>query len=253
MTTALTKTNAATGLTQYASGAAALVQAATSAGVAGSVGKRLSHSGKTGEWRLNTEAVDCGSEFFFDMLGARIQWLAWKDNKPIANHTEKLIGGAPLPAETDLEDHWGGRRKGSDGWQKNLIFDLVDPNTGEQYEVSLKADHERRPAPRLITEYANKSKVNKDGEGNEMWPVVEIGNSPFFSKQANDTLHSPTLKIVDWVTIAEVDALRDAVKEAASGMGAYEDTKAEAKEPEPAPEPEQEVAPRPARRTGRRV
>lgn len=253
MSTELIKRAANTGLTALATGADALMQAATSAGVAGASGKRLSHSGKTGEWKLAGQLVDEGKAFVFDMLGVRIQWMAWKDQKPVANLTEKLIGGNPLPAEVDLEDYWGGRKKGSDGWQKNLVFDIIDADTGEQFEVNLKADSDYRPACRLITEYANKVKVQKDEAGDDKMPIIEIGDNKFFAKAANEWLHAPTLKIVDWISQTEVSQIIEAGEVArgqAGDMGAYADeAPAAVAEPESAPA----TRPAPAVRTGRRV
>lgn len=253
MSTELIKRAANTGLTALATGADALMQAATSAGVAGSSGKRLSHSGKSGEWKLAGQLVDEGKAFIFDMLGVRQQWIAWKDQKPVSNITEKLIGGNPLPAEVDLEDFWNGRKKGSDGWQKNLVFDIIDADTGETFEVTLKADSSYRPACRLITEYATKVKAQKDEAGDDKMPIIEIGDSKFFAKAANEWLHAPVLTIVDWVSqteVAQIVEAGEASRGEAGNMGDYAD---EASAAVAEPESATAARPAPAVRTGRRV
>lgn len=247
---------AAGGLAAIASGAlAAFATATTSAGMSGTVGKRLTHSGKTGEWKCAGQPVDVGKTYIFDMLGVRQQWMAWKDSRPVHNITEKLIGGAPLPAEEDLPDFWNGRPKGSDGWQKNLVYDIYDPETGETFEVTLKADSEYRPACRLNKEFATKGATRIDENGDPPLPVVEIGDSTFFSKAANENLHAPVLTIVEWMSRAEVDAILDQVAEAegepevAGDYGDYDDPSPE----EQAAAAPEERRPAPARRTGRRV
>lgn len=250
MSTELIKKATNAGLSALAGGAAALVAAANSAGVAGTSGKRLTHSGRTGEWKCSMQPVDEGKTFIFDMMGVRQQWMAWKDQRPINHFTEKLLGGQPLPAEEDLPDHWNGRQKGSDGWQKNLVFDIYDPDTGDTLEVSLKGDKESRPACKLITEFGTKAKAHRDENGAEMLPVVEIGDSTFFSKVANETFHSPTLKIVGWVSQAEVDALLSTAA-ADAGDDAPDATADEA--PSASSVSADEQRPAPARRTGRRI
>lgn len=255
--TSLIKQAANTGLSALTTNPlAAFATATTSAGVSGTVGKHVTHSGKTGEWKCAGQPVDEGKTFIFDMLGVRHQWMAWKDQRPVHNITEKLLGGNPLPDEVDLPDFWNGRRKGSDGWQKNLVYDIYDPETGETFEITLKADSEYRPACRLNKEYQNKAAARLDATGMPPLPVIELGDSTFFSKVQNETFHAPTLTIVDWMTREEVDAILEQAAINAGEAGAEDAGAVDAgSADDTASQGSAQDAdrPPPARRVGRRV
>lgn len=229
------------GLSVLANGNA-LLDAANKEGV--SNGALLRHSGITGQWMFKGQPVDVGATFIFDVWKVRAQWMAWKANKPIEQHNATITNGEHLPELVDLPDHWGGNPQNSDGWVKNLVFDIVDADTGEVGECSLKGDQPWRPAWKLVKEFGEKVKVHLDDQGAPMLAIVEIGDSTFKAK-SGQMLHSPTLKLVDWITQAEVDEITVASE--------GEDASDEA--PEEVPLPETKVTARPAAavRTGRRV
>lgn len=242
MTTDLITRAQGTGLTALANGNA-LIDAANKEGV--SSGALLRHSGVTGQWMLKGQPVDVGATFAFDVWKVRAQWMAWKNNKPIEQHNATITNGEQLPDLVDLPDHWNGNPQNSDGWVKNLVFDIIDLNTGETAECSLKGDSPWRPAWKLVKEFGEKVKVNCDENGQPKLAIVEVGDSTFKAK-SGQMLHSPTLKLVDWVSQAEVDDI------IATAEGA--DTSSD-EAPEPAPEQKPAATSRPAAavRTGRRV
>lgn len=247
MTNALIERAASTGLTALA-GANILLDAANKEGA--SSGSLLRHSGMTGQWTLKGQAVDVGATYAFNVWKVRAQWMAWKSNKPVDQINATLTNGEALPEEADLQDHWGPSRQGTDGWVKNLVFDIVDLNTGEVAECTLKGDAGWRPAWKIVREYGEKVKTHTDANGSPMFAIIEIGDSTFKAK-SGQMLHSPTLKIVDWISQEEIDA----ITMAAEGAEAEAEAEVEAVTAQaPAAQVSQVSArPAPAVRTGRRV
>lgn len=210
MTTELITRAQGTGLTALAA-SNPLLDAANKEGV--SSGALMRHSGITGQWLLKGQPVDPGATFAFDVWKVRVQWMAWKNNKPIEQHNATFANGEQLPDVVDLTDHWDGNPQNSDGWVKNLVFDIVDLNTGETAECTLKGDNPQRPAWKLVRECGEKIRTHPDYPNNPPYAVVEIGDRTFKAK-SGQTLHSPTLALVDWISQAEIEAIMMAAESA---------------------------------------
>lgn len=220
-------------------------KAADDAGV--SSGKRLNFNGKSGEWSVGKNPTDDGHVFAFDMYNARYVWTAWKAKKPVEMRTYSIVGGERVPDVSELTDHWGDAKRGTDGWSKGILLTAVDPDVGEDLDATFKADSPYRPILRLLKEFGEKFVVNLDDNNQPKIPLIEIGSDSFISKQSDEKLYAPVLNIVGWISVSELDAIREA-SEAAEGV-------AEAVSA-PAPAPKSVMAPagvKPALRVGKRV
>lgn len=196
-------------------------------------GSYLSFSGRTGLWKIKGQDVDEGTCFAFHILHCQKGVRAWKNDKVVEQHWTPFVNGDPLPEE--LTDHWkNGKEKNSDGWQECIKIDIRDLEGGPQMDFTLPSDKPWRPVWRLIKEFGDKAKLNKDDAGQYKIPVIEIGSELVNGKSGN--FFSPKLTIVDWITEAD---MADRVQEFVAAHGGDEVEEAEiveevAKTPPPA-------------------
>jgi hypothetical protein len=162
-------------------------------------GQYISFSGKTGRWAIKGQEVDPGTCFAFHMLACQKGWRAWKNEKPVEQIWSNFVNGEPLPAEKDLTNHWpNGKEHTTDGWQSVIKIDIRDLEGGPQMDLTLPSEKPWRPVWRLIKEFGDKAKLNRDDKGQYKIPVVEIGTEQVKGKSG--TFFAPTFKIVDWLS-----------------------------------------------------
>lgn len=242
----LTKVQAR-GLAAFAGSDNPFTKAADHAGV-GTGGQRLNFNGRNGGWFVGKDALDDGTELAFDMMSSKWVWTAWKAKRPVETLTYSIIDGELPPPEETLTNHWIDGKKNSEGWQKGIMIKVTNPETGEDFETTLKAETPYRPINRLLREFGEKVKANLDDAGEPKVPLIEIGTTSFETK-GGDTVYAPVLELKGWVTREELDTVREAAVRAEAGdMGAYEEEVEVAKK---APPPSAAV--RPATRIGKRV
>lgn len=245
MTNNLATTTGGRGLTAFAGGVNPFKQAADDAGV--SSGKRLNFNGKTGGWSIGQSPVDDGTVLAFDLWNAKYVWTAWKSKKPVESRMYSIVNGEVPPNADQLPDHWIGGKKNSEGWQLGILVKVVDPDVGDELETTLKADNPWRPILKMLAEYGTKMKANMDEEGNFKIPLITIGTTSFETKDG-DTVYAPTLELTDWISIAEMDTIREASETAAAGE--YVEEVAAPAQTKAAPVT---AGPKPALRVGKRV
>jgi len=234
------------GLTAFAGGVNPFSQTAADAGV--SSARRLNFNGKTGVWSVGKEDVDDGAVLAFDLWNAKYVWTAWKSKKPVETHYFSIVNGEkPTPVD-QLTNHWAEGKKNSDGWQLGIMVKTVDPNVGEEMDTTFKADTPWRPILKLLAEYGSKMKTHLDEAGGFKIPLIEIGTDKFETKDG-DTAYAPTLRLADWISVAEMDAIKEAAESALAGDEAEDVQEAVTQEPVRAPA----SAPKPALRIGKRV
>lgn len=245
MSNELTKA-ASRGLTAFASGDNPFTRAADHAGV-GSGGQRLNFNGRNGGWFVGKDALEDGTELAFDMIYSKWVWTAWKAKRPVETLSYSILDGELPPPEELLTNHWVDGKKNSEGWQKGIMVKVINPETGEQYETTLKAETPYRPVNRLLREFGEKVKANLDDNGEPMIPLVEIGTTSFETK-GGDTVYAPVLELKGWASREELDSITAAADRAVAGdLGAYEEeVQVATKAPPPA-------ATKPALRIGKRV
>lgn len=210
---------------------------------------RLRFSGNTGIWQIGKEPVENGYQFVFNVMEVARGWVAWKNNKPVDQKWASVMKREALPRdESELPDHWDGvprgkRPKETDGWAYVVKFLVADPNNGITYELTLPGDGNYRPANRLIKQYGQQFKFHPDGVGGFKMPIIEIDSESFDGRGGKK--YSPILKVVDWISEAEMTQLASEMEEskepekqitsetaAAAPKG---DTRVEKKAEEPAP------------------
>lgn len=202
MSNALTTTSAAKGLLSIVNAEADAFAAAANelgANIAGFFG----FSGNTGEWKYKGQIIEHGSHIAINPEQMRKGYVCWKDGKPVDRLVEKILGGAKLPMKTELFDH-GPYANKNDGWTELVELPVKFLDTGEEADISLSSAGGRNALLRLGSEWATKSKMNLDEDGNRKVAIVEIGAQGFKPKDAPGTKYAPVLKIVDWVSVAEL-------------------------------------------------
>jgi hypothetical protein len=245
MSTELAKA-AATGIAAFTGGANPFTKAADHAGVSTGA-QRLNFNGRNGGWFIGREALEDGTELAFDMLGAKWVWTAWKGKRPVETLTYSILDGETPPPEETLVNHWIDGKKNTDGWAKGIIVKVINPENGETYETTLKAETPYRPVMRLLREFGEKMKANLDDNGDFMVPLIEIGTTDFETK-SGDVVYAPVLELIGWATREELDTVTEASARAEAGdLGSYEEETQAAKKAAPA------ASTKPALRIGKRV
>lgn len=185
-------------------------------------------SGNTGEWKFNGQIYEHGTAVAINPGEMRKGFVCWKGGKPIARVVERIIpnpGEAPvrLPHKSELKDH-GPYDSANDGWTELVELPVRFLDTGTEADISLSSKGGRRALLALGAEWATKSKMNLDDDGQKMIAIVEIGANSFKPKDSPGLKWAPSFKIIAW---EPADAL------AAHLAGEGDDDG----EPEPAPSP----------------
>jgi hypothetical protein len=233
----------------YAAGANPWAEAAR--GV--ETGAYLKFNGNDGIWSFGQDDDELPekSRVVGDMESMAFGWTCWVDSNVEEEVYVAVVEGKP-PMEHELNDH--GPYNQDDGWRESSSLSLVLESYGEDDQDEAvgtamlwksSTGGQVRQVKKLSGAYGRLF-AQHPGE----YPIIELGAESYVpkNKKHGKIKWSPTLKIVGWMTAAELEGL-------SGGAGAEDDDDFE--EPTtakrlPAPVEEEEEAPAPAPR-GRRA
>lgn len=170
-----------------------------------STGAFLKYSGDTGRYTYKGTEVEHGTRLAFNVLSAKKGWICWKDGKPVEQVMVEIMSGERIPSEESLKDH--GPYKQGDGWRQQLSVVVRSLEGGDQMDFNLSNISGRNAMGAVIQEFGAKMGMFVDDNGEPKVPIVEIGAQSFSPKDASGKKWAPVLKIVDWKTQAELNAL----------------------------------------------
>lgn len=170
-------------------------------------GAFLKFSGNTGEFQYKGQTIEHGSVFAFNMTEMRKGWICWKDSKPVDQKMSLVLSTERVPDKHELPDH--GPYKEGEGWAEQIGVPVRDLEGGEQLEINLSNISGRNALIRLASDYGTKVRMNIDDKGQPKIPLVEVSASSFTSKNFPGTKWAPQFKIVDWMSIDELNTLAE--------------------------------------------
>lgn len=187
-------------------------------------GAFMRQNGNTGNWIIGDQDDSEGGTFLFDLMGSKAGWLGFTgDNKPVRGPEVLLRSGEPLPKHPADDDDIR--------WNKQLRIMCIDPDTGDEFLLSDKADNERRPIWKLLALYGKKMAMHQDKRGYKM-PLVTFSSRSFSmeipetdangkTRKIKVTKFAPLYEITDWLSLDEVDRIRSGEMEEAPDVKEY--------------------------------
>jgi hypothetical protein len=213
-------------------------------------GSYLKFNGNDGRWSFGQDDEDLpvGSRAIADMETLAFGWTCWVESNVEEEIFVTVASGQKPPAEHELTDH--GPYDDDDGWRESASLSLIlesygdddqDEAVGTQLLWKSSTGGQVRQIRKMTGAYG---RVFSQHPGE--FPVIELGAESYApkNKKHGKLKWSPVLKIVGWMTAAEVEGL-------AGGFGDDDREEPVAKtKPKnlPAPEPEEEDEPAPAPR-----
>lgn len=214
----------------------------------------------TFSYGADDEPLDLGTKLAVNMRSYKKGWVIWLDGEVVYEVMNSLEDGPP-PTKGQLPDH--GPYGDDDGPSEQYTIDyklLEEPFTEMVFQANNTS--KRRALAALLKDFANTYKSHP-GQA----PVIELDENEFEAKTKGGkgrkvTKHAPKFKIVEWIDLADLDAMTqgspdDYEKDATPRRVSSRRDEPEAEDDRPArrasrrdePEPEDE---RPARRASRR-
>ncbi|XAI95929.1 hypothetical protein [Microcystis phage Mwe-JY26] len=206
-------------------------------------GLYMKFNGNTGDFTAGAESDEVPHEtkLVAMMDGFSRGWICWVDNEVVDEVMVPVIEGKP-PAESDLEDHappegYAKHADGTeDGWseQAKLVFRSLE--TGEDLIFKTSSKSGLRALGNLARDYGRQFRNHPD----EL-PIIELSALDFVPK-ANKKIgkkYAPVFKIVDWISVSEVEALADNAGSGEEDPGNY--ASGEPKQEQTAPQAETEA------------
>ena len=214
-------------------------------------GSYLKFNGNDGRWSFGQDDEDLpvGSRAIADMETLAFGWTCWVESNVEEEIFVTVASGQKPPAEHELTDH--GPYDDDDGWRESASFSLIlesygdddqDEAVGTQLLWKSSTGGQVRQIRKMTGAYG---RVFSQHPGE--FPVIELGAESYApkNKKHGKLKWSPVLKIVGWMTAAEVEGL-------AGGFGGDDDREEPVAKTKPknlpAPEPEEEDEPAPAPR-----
>lgn len=209
-------------------------------------GSYLKFNGNDGRWSFGQDDEDLpkGSRAVGDMETLAFGWICWVDSSVEQEILVPVLDGKP-PMEHELEDH--GPYDDDDGWREASSLSLVLESYGDD-------DQDQAVGTPLLWKTSTGGQVRQlrklsaafgrvfaqhPGE----FPIVELGAESYVpkNKKHGKIKWSPVLKIVGWMTAAELEGLSP------TGGDDYDDEPAPAATKRIAAPVEEEPAPAPRR------
>lgn len=220
MSNEIVKTAAATGISRLAAGDNPFLKDARENG-AGLRGKILKFSGNTGQYQVDNAALSAQHRVAFVMYDLEKGFACWKGGKLVCQGKQfsRLMDMAPID-ENSLPQF--GPFVEGEGWREAYRTQVRDLDTGEVWQLMLSSASGVSAFRNLTGEYGAYFKYRGDGMPTpEIMPIVELGATGFKPKVASaGTKYAPKFTIVDWTTVADLEALFEGVVE--DGMAADE-------------------------------
>lgn len=220
-------------------------------------GSYLQFSGKTGEYKLNGQPIEKGTQFAFSFMHMQKGVICWRDNKPIKREVVPVLSGEPIP-EPPIQPIQG------DKWNTLLELPIRCLDDGLQASFGLSTTTGTRALTRVFAEWGQKVRMHMDTDGSPMVCIVEVSSKRISFKDKNDpneTIYTfvPEFKIVEWASASEFNFApapeegEDPAEDTAEAQeeGAVEDAEViedaeEVVEETPPPPPAKPAARRPA-------
>jgi hypothetical protein len=209
-------------------------------------GAYLKFNGNDGRWSFGQDDEDLPekSRIVTDMETLALGWICWVDSSVEEEILVPVVEGK-APFETELPDH--GPYDQDDGWREAASISAVlesygtddqDEAVGTQLLWKTSTGGQVRQIKKLSGAYG---RVFSQHPGE--YPVVELGAESYVPKvkKHGKIKWSPTLKIVGWMTAAELEGLSPVASEADDG---FEEPAAPRKAAAAAPVEEDAPAPR---------
>ena len=178
---------------------------------AGAFGSFMKFSGNTGEYTYGAqnETLELGTQLVVNMLEMQRGWVCWIGGKPFDTIMHRLLDDVPLLAEEDLPDYTAKYVDDEeDGWSQQVSVPMALLDDGSELEFKISSVSGIRAMQKLAKEFGTKCQLNVDKDGNFKMPVIEIGSDQFELKKKKGVFkYAPTFKIVDWLSIAEMNAM----------------------------------------------
>ena len=164
-------------------------------------GSYLQFSGKTGEYKLNGQPVEQGSQFAFSFLHMQKGVICWRDNKPIKRDVVPVLSGEPIP-EPPVQPIQG------DKWNTLLELPIRCLDDGLQASFGLSTTTGTRALTRVFAEWGQKVRMHMDTDGSPMVCIVEVSSKRISFKdkeKPDETIYTyvPEFKIVEWASASE--------------------------------------------------
>ncbi len=209
-------------------------------------GAYLKFNGNDGVYSFgqDDDELPVGSRVITDMQSLALGWICWVDSAVEEEILVPVVEGK-APQEHTLTDH--GPYNDDDGWRGAASLSCVIESYGED-------DRDEAVGTRLLWKTSTSGQVRSIqklsgaygrlfAQHPDEFPIVELGADHYVpkNKKHGKIKWSPNLKIVGWISAAELDGL---VGDADNGDDYEEPAAAAPARSRAAPEPEPEVAPR---------
>lgn len=174
-------------------------------------GSFLKFDGNDGVWKHGQEndELQDGTQLAVNMMEFARGYICWNDGEVMEKILVPVASGQTPPQVHELTDH-GPYKRERDGWseQSAIKFRSLEDGTEFTYQTSSKSGV--MALGRLAVTYGKNYAQKIDDDGDNLVPIVEVGASSFSPK--NDpgiTKYAPTMKIVDWISHAELNQMFD--------------------------------------------
>lgn len=251
MSNEIVKAAAASGISRLAAGDNPFLKDARESG-AGLRGKILKFSGNNGQYQVDNAQLSLLHRVAFVMFDLEKGYVCWKGGKLVCQgkYFSRLMDMSPVDENTLPQ--FGPFGEG-EGWREAYRTQVRDLDTGEVWQLMLSSASGVTAFRNLTGEYGAHFKYKGDGMPTpEILPIVTLDSVGFKPKMAPATKYAPKFSIVDWTTIADLEALFEGVVE--DGIAADEEAEAAAAAaaaPAPATKPAGVL--RPASGLGRKI
>lgn len=183
-------------------------------------------SGKSGFYTYNGEVLRKGTQLAFNMGETQKGTVCFMDGMPQHSQSISIFSKETLYSQAEMDElEPGPFGKDDGGWTRSFTFQVKFLDTGAEAPLRLSGKLYNgggmagapTAAYNLLKDWGLKQRMNVDEDGNPMIPIVELdsiektvrGGGP------NDKFYTPVLRIVDWMTQAELSAETE-VEEAAA-------------------------------------
>ena len=164
-------------------------------------GSYLQFSGKTGEYKLNGQPIEKGTQFAFSFMHMQKGVICWRDNKPIKREVVPVLSGEAIP-EPPIQPIQG------DKWNTLLELPIRCLDDGLQASFGLSTTTGTRALTRVFSEWGQKVRMHIDSDGSPKVCIVEVSSKRISFKdkeKPDETIYTfvPEFKIVEWASASE--------------------------------------------------
>ena len=176
-----------------------------------SFGSFLKFSGNTGEYTYGpeNESLEHGTQLVVNILEMQRGWVCWIGGKPFDSIMHRVIDDVQPLEEGDLPDYSAKYIDDEeDGWSRQVTVPMALLDDGSELEFKISSVSGIRAVQKLSKEFGTKCQLNVDENGNFKMPVIEISADEFELKKKKGVFKwAPTFKLVDWISVAEMNAM----------------------------------------------